>query len=117
MDSNLKGYYTITKTGQNQYRMEYWLESSGNVDVFKNEMILTKTDADGTHSSKTIQMKVPSIVSATDNEQRKISWKNGGIPVNVDSKNLATGGTYFEVEDALDFNKAESINNILMGYN
>lgn len=103
-----KAYYTITKTGINQYKMEYWLEHRDNVDMYKNEMTLTSLDADGTTSTKTVQMKVPSMVSATD-ESNKYYWKTGGIPVNAPANSLSVGGTYFEVEDSMDSDKAVPI--------
>lgn len=94
-----KVYYTITKIGEDRYRVAYWLECLDNVPVYRSEMTLSNVDADGTTSTKTIQMKVPSIVSITTEDSSEISyWKKNGIPANTSSSNLSVGGMCFDVE-------------------
>ena len=96
--------YTITKIGENRYRVAYWLEYLDSVPIYRNDLTLSNVDADGTTSTKTIQMKVPSIVSTTTEDSSEISyWKKNGIPPNTSSSNLSVGGMCFDVETV--FNK------------
>lgn len=103
--------YTITKTAENTYRLDYSITDSSTVVQQVDVIKVTKEDADGSRTVYT-EYASPSSVARVilSDEQSQAAATAGnasqtgaatavsGIPVNIDVSNLAVGGVCYEIE-------------------
>ena len=93
--------YTITKTAANTYEMKLRVPQSTSGKQLQTNIVLSKTDADGTVTVEKSQIPTASVVSDVRYPENFSGYidEDSRFYCNLDTDNVAIGGTVYEIEE------------------
>ncbi len=93
--------YTITKTAANTYEMKLKVTQSTGGKQLQTNIVLSKTDADGTITVEKSPIPTASVVSDVRYPNNFSGYidENSRFYCNLDTDNVAIGGTVYEIEE------------------
>lgn len=89
--------YTVTKIGDNTYSMTYTLVAPNTIQQ-QNFIVAEKLDADGTKIIEKTAIAPASVVTNVSYSDASPGTINNGFYSNLDTSNVAIGGTVYEIE-------------------